>query len=815
MLESSRMFVVKRSRVGESEPRREKVDWNKISKRIRGLTYDLNDIVDPDIIAQQVIAGVKNGIHTSELDILAARISHGFTTTHPDYSNLAARLLISNLHKETSDKFSETIKALYTYVDKIYNESTPLVSKEVYEITMKNADLIDSKIIQDNDFKNYDYFGYKTLETSYLTRINGKIVERPQYMLMRVSLGIHGEDLERVFETYELMSNKYFTHATPTLFNMGTIRQQGSSCFLLKVDDNINSIMKVNGDCGKLSKHAGGIGIHFNSVRSRGSRIRSTHGRSDGIVPFLKIYNATANAVNQSGRRPGSFAIYLEPWHADIMGFLQLRLNNGNEEDRARELFTALWINDVFMERVEADAMWSLMCPDECPGLVEAYGESFRHLYEKYEKEGKYKEQVKAQEVWKAMMKSQRATGTPYVLNKDTSNRRNNQMNLGTLKGSNLCAEILIYTSKEETGTCNLASLTLGQYVVFQDNVPRFDFQKLHDTVRVVTRNLNRIIDVNFYPIPEAKNSNLKHRPIAIGVQGLWDAFMKMRYPFTSKEAQALNKKIFETIYHGFLTESCELAKKEGSYESFDGSPISQGKFQFDLWNEETQEWNERYKTRPDFEKKYKRNTAQPSDLWNWEDLRNDIMCNGLRNSLGVALMPTASTSNIMGSMECFECVTSNMFVRRVKAGEFYIVNRYLINDLMKLGLWNEDMKDKITLEEGSIQNIAEIPNELKELYKTNWEQNQKEVINLSIGRSPFVDHTESHNTFISDPQDNKIHTNLMYKWRMGLKTLSYYLRQQVKGAVKFSIDASKTIKKEEPELVCTRDNPDCESCSG
>ena len=814
MLESSRMYVVKRPREGETEPRREKVDWNKISKRIRGLAYELHDNIDPDIIAQQVIAGVKNGIHTSELDILAARISHGFTTTHPDYSNLAARLLISNLHKETSNKFSEVIEQLYTHIDKKYNESMPLVSKEVYDVVKKHADLIDSKIIQENDFKNYDYFGYKTLETSYLTRIDGKIVERPQYMLMRVSIGIHGENLERVLETYELMSNKYFTHATPTLFNAGMKTPQLSSCYLLNVNDDISSIMKVVGDCGKLSKHAGGIGIHFSSIRTKGSRIRGTHGTSKGIVPFLKIYNATANAVDQSGRRPGSFAVYLEPWHADIMAFLELRMNNGNDHERARELFTALWINDVFMERVEADTEWSLMCPDECPGLVESYGDEFRTLYKRYEREGKYRRQVKAQDVWKAMMASQRQTGTPYVLNKDAANRRNNQMNLGTLKGSNLCAEILIYTDEAETGTCNLASLALGQYI----DGERYDFQKLHDVARVVTRNLNRVIDINYYPIPEAKNSNLKHRPIAIGVQGLWDTFMRLRIPFTSPEAQELNKKIFETIYHGFLTESCELAKIEGPYKSFQGSPLSQGKFQFDLWNKEAREWNKRHVNRPDFEKKYKRDLVEPSNLWDWDKLRAEIRLHGVRNSLGIALMPTASTSNIMGFMECFECITSNMYVRRTKAGEFYVVNRYLIDDLIKLGLWNEDMRDRITLAEGSIQGIDEIPQELKELHKTNWEQSQKEIINLSIGRAPFVDHTESHNTYISDPQENRIHTNLMYKWRMGLKTLSYYLRQQVKGAVKFSVDATKTkdaIKKEESVLVCTRDNPDCESCSG
>lgn len=962
MLESSRMFVIKRSRAGETESRREKVDWNKISKRVRLLADGLDSSVDPDIIAQQVIAGVKNGIHTSELDILAARISHGFTTTHPDYSNLAARLLISNLHKETSDKFSDAIKELYNHIDEKYNEPMPFVSQKVYDIVMANIDLIDSKIINENDFKNYDYFGYKTLENNYLSRVNDKIVERPQYMLMRVSLGIHGDDLERVFETYELMSNKYFTHATPTLFNSGMQTPQLSSCFaagtpvftingvknienveigdkvithknrwktvtqlhknelnnrtlykvntskknyvevtgnhkfwsvtkesyetqgnpvwnsietlkiddyivsintekiddttlvkintkekitdnlpkyvytlgveedhsytvndlicencyLLNCNDDLDNIMKVVGDCGKLSKHAGGIGIHFTSVRGKGSRIRKTHGVSKGIVPFLKIYNETANAVDQSGRRPGSFAVYLEPWHSDVMGFLELKMNNGNDRERARELFTALWINDVFMERVEADEMWSLMCPDECPGLITSYGEDFRTLYTKYEKEGKYKKQVKAQEVWKLMMASQRQTGVPYVLNKDSSNRRNNQKNLGTLKGSNLCAEILIYTDENETGTCNLASLALGQYVKHTDNGPEYDFKKLHDTVRVVTRNLNKIIDINYYPIPEARNSNLKHRPIAIGVQGLWNAFMEMRLPFTSPEAQDLNKKIFETIYHGFLTESCELAKEEGVYESFVGSPLSQGKFQYDLWNDEVTEWNNRYIDRSDFDKKYRRNYVETSDLWNWTELRQQILIDGVRNSLGVALMPTASTSNIMGFMECFECITSNMYVRRTKAGEFYIVNRYLINDLMKLGLWNDEMKDQITLAEGSIQNIDSIPAELKKLHMTNWEQSQKEVINLSIGRAPFVDHTESHNTYISDPQEKKIHSNLMYKWRAGLKTMSYYLRQQVTGAVKFSVDATKTVK-ETPEavLVCTREDPDCESCSG
>lgn len=797
------MYVIKRS------GKEEEVHYDKITKRIKGLTNGLSSHIDPAMIAQKVIAGVHSGIKTSELDILAARISHSFTTTHPDYSNLAARLLISNLHKKTNDKFSKVIEALYLHWDQKHNEPMPLISKEVFNITMKFADIIDSRIIHENDFKNYDYFGYKTLEVSYLSRINGEIVERPQYLLMRVSIGIHGDNLERVFETYELMSDKYFTHATPTLFNAGMRCPQLSSCYLTYVSDDIESIMKVVGDCGKLSKHAGGIGIHFTKVRSKGSRIRGTHGNSKGIVPFLKIYNETANAVDQSGRRPGSFAVYLEPWHADIMAFLELRLNNGNDRERARELFTAVWLNDLFMERVETNEMWSLMCPDECPGLVESYGEEFRRLYCKYELEGKYREQVKAQDIWRAIMTSQRETGTPYLLNKDTANRRNNQKNLGTLKGSNLCAEILIYTSPDETGTCNLASVALGRFI---EN-GKMDFQKLHDVVRVVTRNLNRIIDINYYPIPEAKNSNLKHRPIAIGVQGLWDVFMKLRIPFTSQEAQDLNKKIFETMYHGFLTESCELAKRDGAYSSFKGSPLSFGEFQFDLWNKEAKEWNNRYKDRDDFEKRYKRELARPSNLWDWESLRQNIIKIGTRNSLGIALMPTASTSNILGFMECFECVTSNIYVRRTKAGEFYIINKYLVEDLIALGLWTEDIRDKITMAEGSIQGIPEIPSELRELYKTNWEQSQKEVIKLSVGRAPFVDHTESHNTYIADPRFDKIHTNLMYKWRWGLKTLSYYLRQQVRSAVKFSVDAEKLTNKDNP-LFCTKDDPKCDSCS-
>lgn len=818
-MESPNMYVIKRNNT------KQEVKFDKITTRIKNLTQGLSPLIDSTIIAQKVIAGVKPGIHTYELDVLASEIAHSFTTTHPDYSRLAARLLISNLHKETPKKFSECIEKLYNNHDSNYNDHCPLVSKEVYELTKKYKDKLDSWIVDQRDLDNYDYFGYKTLEISYLTRINDQIIERPQYLYMRVALGIHLEDLKSVKETYNLMSQKYFTHATPTLFNFGTTQQQGSSCFLVYTGDSIPGIYgKALTQSALLSKHAGGLGIHFSDVRASGSRIKGTQGKSNGIIPFLKVFNETAQAVNQSGRRPGSFAIYLEPWHADILKFLEIRLSNGNEKERARELFTAVWLNDLFMERVQNNKQWTLFCPNECPGLTTSYGNDFKKLYLSYEAQpSKIRKQLPAQTVFKYIITSLRETGTPYLLNKDSANIRNNQKNLGTLKGSNLCAEILIYTDPNEIGTCNLASICLPSFVEYtpSTNKPRFNFTKLEEVTRVITRNLNKIIDTNFYPVPEARNANLKHRPIAIGVQGLWDTFMKFRYPFTSLEAKRLNTKIFEHIYFAFLTESNNLAKSlKKTYQSYPGSPASQNILQFDMWNTSATEWNNLHKDKKKFNQNWKRPLATLSiPSKKWDALRKSIATHGLLNSLGIALMPTASTSNIMGFNECFECRPSNMFVRHTKSGEFYIVNKYLIEDLIKLKLWNKEIREQIIINDGSIQSIPSIPNDIKELYKTIWEQDPEKIIDLSVARAPFIDHTESLNTYILNPSEKNIIRNFTIKWRKGLKTINYYLRQKVNNPIKFSIDASKLITPTPtPEdtsspKMCKIDDPDCEAC--
>jgi ribonucleoside-diphosphate reductase subunit M1 len=664
----------------------------------------------------KVIQGVYQGVTTVELDNLAAETTAYLTTKHPDYAILAARIAISNLHKETSKQFSKVIQDLFDYVNPKNGKHSPMISQSTYDFVMANQELLNSAIIYDRDF-NYNYFGFKTLERSYLLKINGRIVERPQHMLMRVSVGIHHNDVEKAIETYHYMSEKYFTHASPTLFNAGTPRPQLSSCFLLTMtDDSIEGIYDTLSRCAMISKTAGGIGLNIHKIRAVGSYIAGTNGVSNGIVPMLRVFNNTARYVDQGGnKRPGAFAIYLEPWHADIFGFLDLKKNTGKEENRARDLFYALWIPDLFMKRVEENGDWSLFCPAEAPGLDDCWGDEFEALYTKYEQKGIARKVVKAQKLWYAILESQTETGTPYMLYKDACNRKSNQQNLGTIKCSNLCTEIVEYTSPDEVAVCNLASLALPTFVVKDNGSTMFDFKKLHEVVKAVTRNLNKIIDINYYPIPQAKTSNMRHRPIGLGVQGLADAFIKMRMAFDSPEAQQLNKDIFETIYFAALDASCELAKEEGPYQTYEGSPVSKGILQPDMWG------------------------VVPSDRWDWDALRARIQEHGVRNSLLVAPMPTASTSQILGNNECFEPYTSNIYTRRVLAGEFQIVNPHLLKDLTELGLWDDNMKNRIIAENGSIQNIANIPNELKLIYKTVWEISQKVIIDMAADRGAFI----------------------------------------------------------------------------
>ncbi|MDH5604014.1 MAG: ribonucleoside-diphosphate reductase subunit alpha, partial [Cyclobacteriaceae bacterium] len=700
------MLVVKR------DGRRESVKFDKITARIEKLCYGLDlNYIEPIEVAKKVINGIYDGVTTVELDNLAAEIAASMTTRHPDYANLAARMAISNLHKVTSKSFSNTMKRLYTYVDPKTGENGSLISKEVYAVIKKNAALLDSNIIYDRDF-SYDYFGFKTLERSYLMKIDGKIVERPQHLLMRVAIGIHMNDVESAIETYNLMSEKWFTHATPTLFNAGTPKPQLSSCFLLTMkDDSIDGIYDTLKQCAKISQSAGGIGLSIHNVRAKGSYIKGTGGVSNGIVPMLRNFDMTARYVDQGGgKRKGSFAIYLEPWHADILSFLDLKKNHGKEELRARDLFYALWIPDLFMKRVQENGMWSLFCPNEAPGLHEVYGEEFEKLFEKYEKEERYRKQIKAQDLWFEILEAQIETGTPYMLYKDAANKKSNQKNLGTIKSSNLCTEIIEYTGPDEVAVCNLASIALPKFI----SNGTFDHQKLYDITYVVTKNLNKVIDVNYYPVVEARNSNMRHRPIGIGIQGLADAFSLLRMPFDSPEAQKLNKDIFETIYFAAMTASKDLAMKQGPYESIKGSPVSKGIFQFDMWG-----------VTPD------------SGRWDWTALKQEVKKHGVRNSLLLAPMPTASTSQILGNNECFEPYTSNIYTRRTLSGEFIVVNKHLLNDLIKAGIWNENLKNKLIAANGSVQNIPEIPDKIKVLYKTVWELSQKAIIDMSADRGP------------------------------------------------------------------------------
>ncbi len=762
------MFVVKRD--GRKEP----IMFDKITARIRKLNYGLNPLVDPVRVAMRVIEGLYDGVTTSELDNLAAEIAATMTTTHPDYAKLAARISVSNLHKNTKKSFSATMKDLYEYVNPRTGKKAPLLSNEVYAIIEKNADKIDSSIIYNRDF-GYDFFGFKTLERSYLLKLNGQIVERPQHMLMRVSIGIHLTDLDAAFETYELMSKRYFTHATPTLFNSGTPKPQMSSCFLLTMkDDSIDGIYDTLKQTAKISQSAGGIGLSIHNIRATGSYIAGTNGTSNGIVPMLRVFNDTARYVDQGGgKRKGSFAIYVEPWHADIFDFLELKKNHGKEEMRARDLFYAMWISDLFMKRVEQNAEWTLMCPNECPGLYDCHGEEFEKLYTQYEKDGKGRKTIQARELWDKILESQIETGTPYMLYKDAANRKSNQKNLGTIRSSNLCTEILEYTSEEEIAVCNLASIALPMFV----EEGKFNHQKLFDVTKRVTKNLNRVIDRNYYPVKEAENSNMRHRPVGLGVQGLADTFIQLRLPFTCEEAKTLNQEIFETLYFAAVTASVEEAEKDGAYKTYKGSPMSRGEFQYNLWGIKDEELSGR---------------------WDWPALRKDVKKHGVRNSLLVAPMPTASTSQILGNNECFEPYTSNIYTRRVLSGEFIVVNKHLLEDLVNLGLWNEDMKQELMQANGSIQKIKGIPEDIKELYKTVWEMSMKDIIDMSRHRGYFIDQSQSLNLFMEGATMAKLTSMHFYGWKSGLKTGMYYLRtKSAVDAIKFTLDNEKTTKSE------------------
>jgi ribonucleoside-diphosphate reductase alpha chain len=797
------MFVVKR------DGRREPVQFDKITARIKKLCYELHESVDAVKVAMRVIEGVYDGVTTTELDNLAAEVAATMAVQHPDYASLASRIAVSNLHKATKKSFTETMEDLYNYVDPITGAKASLIAEDVIELIREHGSFLDSHIIYDRDF-NYDFFGFKTLERSYLLKIQGKIAERPQHMLMRVAVGIHKDDLDAVVETYNMMSDGWFTHATPTLFNSGTPKPQMSSCFLLTMkEDSISGIYDTLKSCAKISQNAGGIGLSIHDVRATGSYIKGTNGTSNGIVPMLRVFNDTARYVDQGGgKRKGSFAIYVEPWHADIFDFLDLKKNHGKEEQRARDLFYALWIPDLFMKRVEENGEWTLMCPNECPGLADTHGEAFEKLYTKYESEGKGRKTIKAQDLWFKVLESQIETGTPYMLYKDAANLKSNQQNLGTIKSSNLCTEIIEYTAPDEVAVCNLASIALPKFV----DEGKFDHNRLFEVAYRVTKNLNRVIDRNYYPIPEARNSNMRHRPVGIGVQGLADAFILMRFPFDSEEARQLNKDVFETIYYAACTASKDMAMEEGPYETFAGSPASKGRLQFDMWG------------------------VTPSDRWEWDVLKEEIKKHGMRNSLLMAPMPTASTAQILGNNECFEPYTSNIYTRRVLSGEFIIVNKHLLRDLTKLGLWDDDMKNRIIAANGSIQNIDEIPENLKALYRTAWEIPQKALIDMSADRGAYICQSQSLNVFMENVNTAKLTSMHFYAWKKGLKTGMYYLRTKAAtDAIQFTVDkkyksnpavasapepprksVAEMTDEEQAALACSIENGEnCEMCSG
>ena len=784
------MYVVKR------DGRKEAVKFDKITARIVKMCYGLDPLVSPEAVAMKVIEGLFDGVTTTQLDNLAAEVAAGKTMDHPDYALLASRIAVSNLHKETKKTFSEVMTDLYTYVDPKTGENASLLATDVYNTIMENSERLDSSIIYDRDFR-YDYFGFKTLTRSYLLKLNGEIVERPQQMLMRVSVGIHRGDIDAAIKTYNLMSEGWFTHATPTLFNSGTPKPQMSSCFLLTMkSDSIEGIYDTLKSCAQISQSAGGIGLAIHDIRATGSYIKGTNGASNGIVPMLRVFNDTARYVDQGGgKRKGSFAMYIEPWHADVFDFLDLKKNHGKEEQRARDLFYALWIPDLFMKRVKENGDWTLMCPHECPGLSDSHSAEFEALYTKYETEGKGRKTIKAQDLWFKILESQIETGTPYMLYKDAANAKSNQQNLGTIKSSNLCTEIIEYTAPDEVAVCNLASLALPKFVTEEGT---FDHDKLFEVTYQATLNLNKIIDGNFYPVEEARNSNMRHRPIGLGVQGLADAFILLGFPFESEEARELNREIFETIYYASMTASKDLAKVDGPYETIKGSPVSKGIFQFDLWG------------------------VTPSNRWEWDVLKEEVVKHGVRNSLLVAPMPTASTAQILGNNECFEPYTSNIYTRRVLSGEFIIVNKHLLRDLVKEGLWNKEMRQKIMAANGSVQNINEVPQNLKDLYKTAWEISQKSIIELAADRGAYICQSQSLNIFMENANFGKLTSMHFYGWEKGLKTGMYYLRTKAAtDAIKFTIDKSSiaeptaaSLEEAAAAVACSIDNPDdCEMC--
>ncbi len=786
------MHVIKR------DGRKEAVKFDKITARIIKMCYGLDPLVSPEAVAMKVIEGIYDGVTTSVLDNLAAEVAAAKTIDHPDYALLASRIAVSNLHKETKKSFSEVMEDLYKYIDPITGQRAALIADDVYEVIQKHKEVLDSSIIYDRDFR-YDFFGFKTLSRSYLLKINGKIAERPQQMLMRVAVGIHKNNIVEAVKTYNLMSEGWFTHATPTLFNSGTPKPQMSSCFLLTMkEDSIDGIYETLKSCAKISQSAGGIGLAIHDIRATGSYIKGTNGTSNGIVPMLRVFNDTARYVDQGGgKRKGSFAIYIEPWHADVFDFLDLKKNFGKEEQRARDLFYALWIPDLFMKRVEENGEWTLMCPHECPGLSETYGAEFEELYMQYEAAGKGRKTIKAQDLWFKILESQIETGTPYMLYKDAANSKSNQQNLGVIKSSNLCTEIMEYTAPDEIAVCNLASLALPKFVT---EAGTFDHDKLFEVTYQATVNLNRIIDENYYPVEEARNSNMRHRPIGLGVQGLADAFIMMRFPFESEEAKALNREIFETIYFASMTASKDLAIAEGAYETYAGSPVSKGIFQFDMWG------------------------VTPTDRWEWDILKQEVKKHGVRNSLLLAPMPTASTAQILGNNECFEPYTSNIYTRRVLSGEFIIVNKHLLKDLVKEGLWNNEMRQKLMASNGSVQNINEIPQYIKDLYKTAWEISQKAVIEMAADRGAYICQSQSLNIYLENANFGKLTSMHFYGWKKGLKTGMYYLRTKAAtDAIKFTVDKNltqntteKSLEEQQAAIACSLDNPDsCEMCSG
>ena len=786
------MYVVKR------DGRKETVKFDKITARIIKMCYGLDPLVSPEAVAMKVIEGIYDGVSTTDLDNLAAEVAAAKTIDHPDYALLASRIAVSNLHKETKKTFSEVMSDMYHYIDPKTGQKASLLADDVYQIIQENKELLDSSIIYDRDFR-YDYFGFKTLTRSYLMKLNGKIAERPQQMLMRVSLGIHKTDFKAAIKTYDLMSDGWFTHATPTLFNAGTPKPQMSSCFLLTMkEDSIGGIYDTLKSCAQISQSAGGIGLALHDIRATGSYIKGTNGTSNGIVPMLRVFNDTARYVDQGGgKRKGSFAMYIEPWHADVFDFLDLKKNHGKEEQRARDLFYALWIPDLFMKRVKENGEWTLMCPHECPGLSDTHSAEFEALYTKYEREGKGRKTIQAQDLWFKILESQIETGTPYMLYKDAANSKSNQQNLGTIKSSNLCTEIIEYTAPDEVAVCNLASIALPKYVTENKT---FDHDKLFEVTYQATLNLNKIIDENYYPVPEAKKSNLRHRPIGLGVQGLADAFIMMGLPFESPEAKALNREVFETIYYAAMTASKDLSKELGPYETYQGSPVSKGIFQYDMWN------------------------VTPTNRWEWNVLKEEVKKYGVRISLLLAPMPTASTAQILGNNECFEPYTSNIYTRRVLSGEFIIVNKHLLKDLVKAGLWNKDMRQKIMTANGSIQNINEIPQYLKDLYKTAWEISQKAIIEQAADRGAYICQSQSLNIFMENANFGKLTSMHFYGWEKGLKTGMYYLRTKAAtDAIKFTVEknvaaepAAELIEDQQAAIACSLDDPDgCEMCSG